>query len=91
MEALDLRVVRGGVLINGEEALVGVEGKMTGVVVGEVIRRVAVADDEKLDEAEERACVAVARIELVIDDLLDRPAWVDAERLQFDLRDDRPY
>ena len=48
---------------------------------------VAVADDEELDEAEQRARVAVAGVVLVLDDLLHRPAGVDAERLQLDLDD----
>ena len=60
---------------------------MPGVVVGEVVGAVAVADDEELDEAQERARVAVAGIVLVIDDLLHRPAGVDAERLELDLDD----
>ena len=47
--------------------------------------RVAVADDEELDEAEQRAGVAVARIVFVFNDLLDGPAGVDAEGLEFDL------
>ena len=58
---------------------------MTGVVVGEVVRRFAVADNEHLNETEERACVAVAGVVLVFDDLFDRPAGVDAERFQLDL------
>ena len=47
--------------------------------------RVAVADDEELHEAEQRARVAVAGVVLVLDDLLDGPAGVDAEGFQFDL------
>ena len=48
---------------------------------------VAVADDEELEEAEERLGVAVAGVVLVIDDLLHGPARADAERLQLDLHD----
>ena len=48
---------------------------------------VAVADDEELDEAEERLGVAVAGVVLVIDDLLHGPAGADAEGLQLDLHD----
>ena len=60
---------------------------MPGVVVGEVVGGVAVADDIELDEAEERSRVAVAGVVLVLfDDLFDRAAGIDAERLQFDLR-----
>ena len=76
-----------GVLVDGQEPLVGVEREVPGVVVGEVVGAVAVADDEELDEAEERARVAVAGVVLVLDDLLHRPAGVDAERLELDLHD----
>ncbi len=48
---------------------------------------VAVADDEELEEAEQRLGVAVAGIVLVVDDLLHRPARADAEGLQLDLHD----
>ena len=48
---------------------------------------VAIADDEELDEAQERPGVAVVGVVFVIDDLLHGPARVDAERLQLDLRD----
>ena len=87
VEVRDLGVVLGGVLVDGQEALVGVEGEVAGVVVGEVVGAVAVADDEELDEAQQRAGVAVAGVVLVLDDLLHRPAGVDAERLEFDLDD----
>jgi len=43
---------------------------MAGVVVGETIGVVAVADDEELEEAEEGIGVAVAWIVLVLDDFL---------------------
>ena len=76
-----------GVLVDGQKALVGIEGEVAGVVVGEVVGAVAVGDDEELHEAQERARVAVAGIVLVVDDLLDGAARVDAERLQFDLDD----
>ncbi len=74
-------------LVDGQETLVGVEGEVAGVVVGEVVGAVAVADDEELHEAEERARVAVAGVVLVFDDLLDGAAGVDAEGLEFDLHD----
>ncbi len=83
----DFLVVLVGVLVDGQVALVLVEREMPGVVVGEVIRVVAVRNDEELDEAEERAGVAVAGVFFVFDDLLHRPARVDAQRLEFDLRD----
>lgn len=56
-----------------------------GVVVGEIPGVGAVADDEKLDEAEQRGGVAVARIVLVIDNLLHRPTGADLQTLQLDL------
>lgn len=87
VEVGDLLIVLASELINGQEALLGVEGEVAGVVVGEVVSAVAIADDEELDEAEERAGVAVAGVVFVIDDLLHGPARVDAESLQLDLRD----
>ena len=85
VDAVDLAVVRRGVLVDRQEALVRVEGEVARVVVGEVVGEIAVADHEQLDEAQQRAHVAVAGVVLVLDDLLDRPARVDAERLQLDL------
>jgi hypothetical protein len=38
LDALDLGIVRGGVLIDRQEPLVGVEGEVAGVVVGEVVQ-----------------------------------------------------
>jgi hypothetical protein len=69
-----LLVVLVGELIDGQEALVGIEGEVAGVVVGEVVGAVAVADDEELHEAEQRLGVAVAGVVLVFDDLLHGPA-----------------
>ena len=74
-------------LIDGQKALFGIESEVAGVVVGEVLGAVAVADDEELEEAEQRLGVAVAGVVLVIDDLLHGPAGADAEGLQFDLND----
>ena len=71
--------------IDRQEALVGVEGEVAGVVVREVVGAVAIADDEELEEAEQGLGVAVAGVVLVFDDLLHRPARIDAEGLQFDL------
>jgi hypothetical protein len=78
-------VVLSGELIDREESLFSIEGEVTGVVVGKVPGVREVANDEKLDEAEERTCVAVAGIILVFNDLLHRPAGADAERFQLDL------
>ena len=72
-------------LIDWQEAFVSIEGKVTRVVVGKVIRAVAIADDKELDEAEQRLGVAIARIVFVFDDLLHRPARGDAESLQLNL------
>ena len=60
---------------------------MPRVVVGEVPRVRAVADDEELDEAEKRLGVSVTGVVLVVDDLLHRPPGADPKRLQFDLND----
>lgn len=81
----DLAVVLIGELIDRQEAFVSVEGEMAGVVVGEVVAAVAVAYDKELHEAEQCLCVAVAGVVLVFDDLLHRPARIDAEGLQLDL------
>ena len=75
VEMGDLRVVLVGELVDGQEALVGVEAEVAGVVVGEVPGVAAVADDEELHEAEQRLGVAVAGVVLVVDDLL---AWPGA-------------
>ena len=58
---------------------------MAGVVIGEVVGAVAIADDEELEEAEEGLGVAVAGIVFIIHDLLHGPAWVDAQGFQLDL------
>ncbi len=60
---------------------------MTGVVVCEVVGGVTVSNDEELDEAQERARVAVTGIVLVLDNLLNRAAGIDSERLELDLQD----
>ena len=60
---------------------------MANVVVGEVPGIAAVADDKKLQEAEQGFVVAVAGVVLVIDDLLHGVARADFQRLEFDLHD----
>ena len=85
VETGDLLVILAGILIDGQEALVVIESEVAGVVVGEVVGAVAVADDEELHETEQRLGVAVAGIVLVFDDLLHRPARADAEGFQLDL------
>ncbi len=85
VEVGDLRVVLGGELVDGKEPLVSVEGEMPRVVVGEVPRVRAVADDEELHETEECLGVAVSGIVLVLDDLFHRPTGADPKRLELDL------
>ena len=85
IEVRDLLVILGGELVDGQEALVGIEAEMAGVVVGKVPGIRAVTDDEQLDEAEQRLAVAVARVVPVIDDLLHGAARADGQGLQLDL------
>jgi len=85
VELGDLFVVGGGELVDGQKTLVGVEAEVPGVVVGEVPGIRAVADDEELDEGEQRIGVAVAGVVFVIDDLLYGAARADGEGFQLDL------
>ena len=87
VEMGDLAVVLGREPVDRKESLVRVEGEVPIVVVGEVLRIRAVADDEELDEAEKRPGVSVTGVVLVVDDLLHRPPRADPERLQLDLND----
>ncbi|GEM_PF-1974162 len=87
VEVGDLLIRLVGELVDGQETLVGVEGEVAGVVVGEVIGVVSIADDEELEEAKERLGVAVAGVVFVLDDLLHGPPWMDAEGFQLDLHD----
>src|SRR5690625_6958006 len=72
-------------LADGQKALVGVEGEMLTLVVGEVPGMVAVADDKQLQEAQQRVGVAAAGLIAIINDLLHGPARVDAQGLELDL------
>src|SRR5688572_16611289 len=81
----DLGVVFSGELIDREEPFVSIERKMARVVVREVPRVRAVADDEQLYEAQQSLRVAVPGIVLVLDELLNCPSRTDAQRLQLDL------
>ena len=85
VEVGDLGVVPGCEPVDRQELLVRVEGEVFRVVVGEVQRVRAVADDEDLHEAKQRPGVSVAGVVLVFDDLLHRPPGADAECLEFDL------
>jgi hypothetical protein len=51
IEVGDLLVLLVRELVDGQEALVGVEGEVAGVVVREIDGAVAIADDEELEEA----------------------------------------
>lgn len=81
----DLLVVLVCKFVNRQETLFGIEGEVAGVVVGEVVSAVAIAHGEQLHEAEQRACVAIAWIILVLDNLLHGPTWIDTEALELDL------
>ena len=70
----DPLVVLARKFVNRKETLFSIEGKMTGVIISEIIGAVAIADGEQLDEAEQGAAVAIARIVLVLNDLLPWPA-----------------
>ena len=85
VEVANLGVVLGRELVDRKEPLVSVEGEMPVVVVGEVPRVRAVADDEELDEAQECVGVSVTGVILVVDNLLHRPPGADPKRLELDL------
>jgi hypothetical protein len=48
----DLLVVHPGELVDGQEALIGIESEVAGVVVGEIPSLGAITDDEELEKAE---------------------------------------
>ena len=81
VEVGNLGVVLGRELVDRKKPLVSVEGEVPRVVVGEVPRVGAVADDEELDEAQERLGVSATGVVLVVDDLLHRPPRADPKRL----------
>ena len=85
VELPDLPVFLVCELVEGEEALVRVEGEVLGVVVGEVPGVGPVGDHEELHEAEEAVEVTVAGFLLVVDYLLHRHAGRDREALELDL------
>jgi len=66
VEVGDLLVAFIGVFINRQKTFFGIEGEVAGIVVGEVIGAVAIADDEELDEAKQRLGVSIARVVLVL-------------------------
>ena len=85
VELGDLAVALIGKFVDRQKALIGIEGKMAGVVVGKVVAAVAVADNEQLQKAQQRVAVAIATVLLVLDDLLHGPARIDAQGFQLDL------
>lgn len=87
VEMDDLLVVDVREFIDRQEALFRVESEMAGVVVREIERPVSIADDEQLKEAQYGLGIAVARIVLVLDDLLHGAPRAYPEGLQFDLND----
>lgn len=70
-----------GELVDGQETLVLIESEMAGVVIGEIVGAVAIADNKELEEAEQRLGVTVAGVVLVIDDLFHGPTWMNAKGL----------
>ena len=81
----NLFAVFSGKLIERQKTLVGVEAEMTAVVIGEIPGITAVADDEELQEAEQRFAVAIAGVVFVLDNLLHGPARADSQRFQLNL------
>ncbi len=72
-------------LRDGQETFIPIEGEVAGVVVGEVVGPVAIADDKGLEVAEEGFGVAVAGVVLVFDDLFHGSAGIHAKGFQLDL------
>ena len=85
VEAGYLSVVRGSELVGRKEPFISVEGEMLRVVVGEVPRFRAVADDKELNETKKRPCVTVTGVVLVRDNLFHSPPRTDSEHLELDL------
>ena len=85
IEMRNLSVVFARKLVDGQKALVGIEGEVSGIVIREVVCAVAIADDKELHEAEQRLGVAIAGVVFVANDLFHGPARIPAKGLQFDL------
>src|SRR5690554_189733 len=73
------------VLINGQEALIGIKAEVLFAVIGEIARIVTITDDKQLHEAQQSIGIAVASIVFILNDLFHRPAWADLERLKLNL------
>ena len=82
VEMGDLLVVFTGKLVERQITLVGIEGEVAVIVIGEVPGIGAVADDEELQEAEQCFCVTVAGVIFVIDNLLHGSARTDSQGFQ---------
>lgn len=87
VEVDNLLVVYIGELVDRQEALFGIEGEMTRIVVCKIKCLIAIADYEELKETQDRLCIPISGIVLVFDDLLHSPARAYAERFQLDLND----
>ena len=85
VEMSDLLVVLAGKLIDRQKPLISVKAELASVVVGEIPSVCAIADDKNLNKAQQRLPVPVARVALVIDNLLHGTAGADRHRLQLDL------
>ena len=81
VEVSDLCVIPCRKPVDGKKLLFRIKGKVLSVVVSEVQRVSAVADDEELDEAEQRPGVTVAGVILVLYNLLHCPPGADPECL----------
>ena len=77
-------------LVGRQKALLGIKRKMACIVVREIERPIAVADDEQLQKTHDGFCIAIPRVVLVFDDLLHGATRAYAESLQFDLNDRHP-
>ena len=82
VEMGDLLVVFTGKLVERQITLVGIEGEVAVIVIGEVPGIGAVADDEELQEAEQCSGVTVAGVVFVVDNLLHGSARTDSQGFQ---------
>ncbi len=85
VQVRNLAVIVSGPGVDRQKTLFGVEREVTIGVVGEIVRVPLVADDEDLQEAQQRVRVAVPCIGLVSDNLLQCLARIHRKLLQLDL------
>src|SRR5947209_1748059 len=64
---------------------VSIETKMPGIVIGEIPRIRAIANNEQLNKTKQRLPVAISGIALVIHDLLHGTSRANSERFEFNL------